>query len=157
MSLTLLINGHTHVLDDLDPSTPLLWVLRDHLGLLGTKYGCGQGICGTCTIHLAGNPMRSCVLPVIAAAGQPITTIEGLAPPDGPLTPLQKAWCDLDVAQCGYCQAGQLMSATALLAKNARPDEAEIDAAMEGNICRCGTYKRIRLAIQSAAGLATTP
>lgn len=151
MPLVLQINGQARSLpDDLDPSTPLLWVLRDHLGLLGTKYGCGQGLCGACTVHLNGAPMRACVLPVAAAAGQRVTTIEGLAQ-DGKLTALQQAWCDEDVAQCGYCQAGQIMSATALLAKNPRPSDADIDAACAGNLCRCGTYTRIRRAIHAAA------
>ncbi|MCU0793044.1 MAG: (2Fe-2S)-binding protein [Opitutaceae bacterium] len=151
MSLTLQINGHPHALPaDLDLTTPLLWVLRDHLGLLGTKYGCGQGVCGACTVHLNGAPMRSCVLPVAAVAGQAITTIEGLAQ-DGKLTALQQAWCDEDVAQCGYCQAGQIMTATALLASKPRPTDAEIDTACAGNLCRCGTYARIRRAIHAAA------
>jgi len=129
-------------------------VLRDHLGLVGTKYGCGQGLCGACTVHFNGAAMRSCVLPLAAAAGQKITTIEGLAA-DARLTPLQQAWCDEDVSQCGYCQAGQIMSATALLAKNPRPTDADIDGALAGNLCRCGTYQRIRRAVHAAA--ATLP
>jgi isoquinoline 1-oxidoreductase alpha subunit len=154
MSTTLTVNGRVHELADLDPATPLLWVLRDHLGLVGTKYGCGQGLCGACTVHFNGAAMRSCVLPVAAAAGQKITTIEGLAA-DARLTPLQQAWCDEDVSQCGYCQAGQIMSATALLAKNPRPTDADIDGALAGNLCRCGTYQRIRRAVHAAA--ATLP
>jgi len=150
MALKLTVNGHTHDLDGVDPLTPVLWVLRDHLGLVGTKYGCGQGLCGACTVHLDGQPVRSCVLPVSAVESRLLTTIEGLSPA-GSQTPLQKAWCDLDVAQCGYCQAGQLMSATALLARTPKPDDAEIDAAMTGNLCRCGTYKRIHSAIHAAA------
>ena len=154
MSTTLTVNGRVHELADLDPATPLLWVLRDHLGLVGTKYGCGQGLCGACTVHFNGAAMRSCVLPLAAAAGQKITTIEGLAA-DARLTPLQQAWCDEDVSQCGYCQAGQIMSATALLAKNPRPTDADIDGALAGNLCRCGTYPRIRRAVHAAA--ATLP
>jgi isoquinoline 1-oxidoreductase alpha subunit len=154
MSTTLTVNGRVHELADLDPATPLLWVLRDHLGLVGTKYGCGQGLCGACTVHFNGAAMRSCVLPLAAAAGQKITTIEGLAA-DARLTPLQQAWCDEDVSQCGYCQAGQIMSATALLAKNPRPTDADIDGALAGNLCRCGTYQRIRRAVH--AGAATLP
>jgi len=150
MSTTLTVNGRVHELADLDPATPLLWVLRDHLGLVGTKYGCGQGLCGACTVHFNGAAMRSCVLPLAAAAGQKITTIEGLAA-DARLTPLQQAWCDEDVSQCGYCQAGQIMSATALLAKNPRPTDADIDGALAGNLCRCGTYQRIRRAVHAAA------
>jgi isoquinoline 1-oxidoreductase subunit alpha len=154
MSTTLTVNGRVHELADLDPATPLLWVLRDHLGLVGTKYGCGQGLCGACTVHFNGAAMRSCVLPLAAAAGQKITTIEGLAA-DARLTPLQQAWCDEDVSQCGYCQAGQIMSATALLAENPRPTDADIDGALAGNLCRCGTYQRIRRAVHAAA--ATLP
>ena len=153
MPLSITVNGTAHPLpDDLDPSTPLLWVLRDTLGLLGTKYGCGQGLCGACTVHFNGQPMRSCVLPVAAAVAAPITTIEGLDPAGG--HPVQKAWCDLDVPQCGYCQAGQIMSAAALLATNPSTDDAAIDAAMAGNLCRCGTYTRIRAGIKQAASLA---
>ena len=150
MPLTLNVNGTDHPLpDDLDTSTPLLWVLRDTLGLLGTKYGCGQGLCGVCTVHFNGQPMRSCVLPVAAATGARITTIEGLDPAGA--HPVQKAWTELDVPQCGYCQAGQIMSAAALLANNPSPDDAAIDAAMAGNLCRCGTYTRIRAGIKQAA------
>jgi isoquinoline 1-oxidoreductase alpha subunit len=147
----LTVNGQTHQLDDIDPSTPLLWVLRDRLGLIGAKYGCGIAQCGACTVHLNGAPTRSCSVPVSAAANQQITTIEGLAKPDGTLHALQQAWIDHDVPQCGYCQAGQLMSAAALLKQKPKPTDADIDAAMAGNICRCGTYIRIRAAIHAAA------
>lgn len=143
------VNGKQHSLD-VDPSTPLLWVLRDHLNLVGTKYGCGMAQCGACTVHMDGSPIRSCSTPLSAAAGKAVTTIEGLAV-NGDLTPVQQAWIDLDVPQCGYCQAGQIMSAEALLAKNAMPSDADIDAAMSGNYCRCGTYTRIRAAIHTAA------
>ena len=150
MSTTqLTVNGKQHTLD-VDPSTPLLWVLRDHLNLVGTKYGCGMAQCGACTVHLEGTPVRSCSTPLSAANGKSVTTIEGLAV-NGDLTPVQQAWVDLDVPQCGYCQAGQIMSAEALLAKNAMPSDADIDAAMSGNYCRCGTYNRIRAAIHTAA------
>src|SRR5579872_3399457 len=156
--LQLQVNGQTRQLgDDVDPKTPLLWVLRDHLGLDGAKYGCGIGQCGACTIHLNGKAVRSCQTPVSAAASQKITTIEGLAT-DGQLTRLQQAWIDLDVAQCGYCQSGQLMSAAALLAAKPHPTDVDIDQAMSGNICRCGTYNRIKAAIHEAAGrLAANP
>jgi isoquinoline 1-oxidoreductase alpha subunit len=150
-SIRINVNGAERVVDGVDPSTPLLWVLRDDLGLVGTKYGCGMSLCGSCTVHLNGSPVRSCTMPAIAATGQSITTIEGLAPPDGPLHPLQEAWIEHDVPQCGYCQSGQIMSAAALLKQNARPSDADIDAAMAGNLCRCGTYQRIRAAIHSAA------
>lgn len=156
MAITLTVNSVTHTLDaSVDPSTPLLWVLRDHLGLVGTKYGCGQGLCGACTVHLGGQPVRSCVMPVVAAAALPITTIEGLAP-TGKLTALQQAWCDHDVSQCGYCQSGQIMSATALLARTPRPTDADIDSALAGNLCRCGTYTRIRRAVHAAADASAT-
>ncbi|MES1195826.1 MAG: (2Fe-2S)-binding protein [Steroidobacter sp.] len=149
---TLIINGENRTVNDVDSSTPLLWVLRDHLGLVGTKYGCGISQCGACTVHLNGAPVRSCSVPLAAVAGQSITTIEGLAGKSGKLHPLQQAWIDHDVPQCGYCQAGQLMSAAALLKQNARPTDADIDNAMSGNLCRCGTYLRIRAAIHTAAG-----
>lgn len=149
--MRLTINGTEHVLEGLDGSTPLLWVLRDHVGLVGTKYGCGIAQCGACTVHLNGTPVRSCTLPVSAAAGQRVTTIEGLASRTGELHALQKAWIEHDVAQCGYCQAGQIMSAAALLKSKPRPTDADIDAAMSGNLCRCGTYTRIRKAIHAAA------
>jgi isoquinoline 1-oxidoreductase alpha subunit len=133
-----------------DPQTPLLWVLRDELDLTGTKYGCGIAQCGACTVHVNGTAQRACVLPVAAAENQPIVTIEGLSV-DGD-HPLQTAWKDIQVPQCGFCQPGQIMQAAALLASNAGPTDAEIDTAMSGNICRCGTYPRIRAAIKSVAG-----
>jgi aerobic-type carbon monoxide dehydrogenase small subunit (CoxS/CutS family) len=136
---------------DVDPDMPLLWVLRDMLGLTGTKYGCGAALCGACTVHLAGEPVRACVTPVSAVGARKITTIEGLSA--GRSHPLQRAWIELDVPQCGYCQSGQIMSAAALLAHNPQPSDAEIDAAMAGNVCRCGTYQRIRAAIHRAAVL----
>ena len=136
---------------DVDPETPLLWVLRDTIGLTGTKYGCGMALCGACTVHLAGEPIRSCVTPVGAVGDQPVTTIEGLSTDRS--HPVQKAWIEIDVPQCGYCQSGQIMSAAALLAKNPRPTDADIDTAMSGNLCRCGTYPRIRAAIHRAAEL----
>jgi isoquinoline 1-oxidoreductase subunit alpha len=142
------INGKT-VQVDVDSDTPLLWVLRDNLGLLGTKYGCGIAQCGACTVHLNGNAVRSCSLPVSAVGGNKITTIEGISS-DGS-HPVQLAWDEADVAQCGYCQAGQIMSATALLNKKSKPTEEEIHNAMNGNICRCGTYHRIREAIVLAS------
>ncbi len=145
--IRLLVNGKTHELD-LAPDTPLLWALRDHLGLLGTKYGCGTGLCGSCTVHLGGEAVRACVVPVAAVGDTPVTTIEGLSA--DATHPLQVAWRDLDVPQCGYCQPGMLMSAAALLAANPQPSDADIDAAMT-NICRCGTYLRVRRAIKAAA------
>ncbi|MGE3476294.1 MAG: (2Fe-2S)-binding protein [Rhodospirillaceae bacterium] len=149
--ITLTVNGRAVEVDDSDPSTPLLWVLRDTLDLVGTKYGCGVGQCGACTVHINNVPMRSCSTPISAAAGQQITTIEGLAKDDGTLTAVQKAWIDLDVAQCGYCQAGQIMTATALLRKNPKPTDEQINTAMFGNLCRCGTYIRIKQAINAAS------
>jgi aerobic-type carbon monoxide dehydrogenase small subunit (CoxS/CutS family) len=137
---------------DASPETPLLWVLRDHLGLTGTKFGCGMALCGACTVHLEGAPIRSCVTPLSAAEGRRITTIEGLSNDRG--HPVQRAWLELDVPQCGYCQSGQIMSAVALLTSNPAPTDADIDAAMSGNICRCGTYPRIRKAIHRAVELA---
>lgn len=148
---TLNINGQTMDIGEIDPSTPLLWVLRDELGLVGTKYGCGIAQCGACTVHLDGAPVRSCQIPVGTLENQQITTIEGLAAADGTLNPVQQAWMEHDVPQCGYCQAGQIMSATALLRNNPNPSDAEIDAAMSGNICRCATYIRIKAAIKTAA------
>ena len=142
------INGKKQQLD-VDPATPLLWVLRDHLGLVGTKYGCGIAACGACTVHLDGSAVRSCVLPVSGAADKKITTIEGLSEHGD--HPVQKAWLEHDVPQCGYCQAGQIMSAAALLDKTPNPTDAEINAAMHANICRCGTYTRIKAAIKTAA------
>jgi len=149
--LELTINGKSYVLTDVDGSTPLLWVLRDTLGLVGTKYGCGIGACGACTVHFDGIPIRSCSFPVSAVDGEEIRTIEGLANEDGTLHAVQQAWIDTDVAQCGYCQAGQIMSATALLEENPNPSDSDIDDAMEGNYCRCGTYNRIKAAIHTAA------
>lgn len=134
------------------PETPMLWILRDQLDLVGTKFGCGIGSCGACTIHLDGAPARGCLTPISAVGTQKVTTIEGLAS-DGKLTALQQVWCELDVAQCGYCQAGQLMCATALLAEKPKPTDADIDAAMAGNLCRCATYMRIRAGIHRAADL----
>src|SRR5688500_13467984 len=143
MQIKLDVNGTRHELD-VDPSTPLLWVLRDHLGMTGTKFGCGIAMCGACTVHLNGSATRSCVVPAEAAAGARITTIEGLS------SPLQQAWLELNVPQCGYCQAGMLMAAAALLKDNPKPTDDDIDAAMI-NICRCGTYPRVRAAIHKAA------
>lgn len=144
------INGKEHTVEGVDETTPLLWVLRDHLQMTGTKYGCGVAQCGACTVHLNGAPVRSCSLPATAAQGQQITTIEGLANKDV-LHPLQAAWIEHDVPQCGYCQAGQIMSAAALLKRNPNPTDADIDTALAGNLCRCGTYLRIRKAVHSAA------
>jgi isoquinoline 1-oxidoreductase alpha subunit len=143
------VNGTEQSLEGIDPSTPLLWVLRDALGLVGTKYGCGIAQCGACTVHLNGQPIRACATPVSAVEGQTITTIEGLA--TDKLHPLQQAWIEHDVAQCGYCQSGQIMTAAALLKDKPQPTDADIDQAMSGNICRCGTYTRIRKAIHAAA------
>ena len=142
------INGEKHRLE-LDPNTPLLWVLRDHLNLPGTKYGCGVGQCGACTVHFNGSAIRSCLLPISSVADNEITTIEGLSK-DGD-HPVQKAWLKHDVPQCGYCQAGQIMSAAALLKNNPRPSDEEIENGMNGNICRCGTYTRIKAAIKTAS------
>jgi isoquinoline 1-oxidoreductase alpha subunit len=144
------VNGKTRKVDA-DPSTPLLWVLRDTLGMTGTKFGCGAQLCGACTVHLTGSPVRSCGTPLSAAIGQKITTIEGVSATSTGKK-VQAAWVALDVPQCGYCQSGQIMSATALLAAKPNPTDADIDAAMAGNICRCGTYTRIRAAIHKAAG-----
>ena len=144
------VNGKPQDLD-VPEDMPLLWILRDVLGMTGTKFGCGQGLCGACTIHIDGQPTRSCLTPASAAAGKQITTIEGIgATPAG--RRIQRAWLALDVPQCGYCQSGQIMSASALLAAKARPGDTDIDEAMAGNICRCGTYPRIRAAIKQAAG-----
>ena len=148
--ISLTINGKTQSVDA-EPDTPLLWVLRDTVGLTGTKFGCGMQLCGACTVHIDGQPARSCGTPVSAAQGKKITTIEAIgATPAG--KKIQAAWRELDVPQCGYCQSGQIMSATALLTTNPNPTDAQIDAAMDGNICRCGTYPRIRAAIHKAAG-----
>jgi len=146
--IRLTINGKTQQYDG-DPEMPLLWVLRDELNLKGTKFGCGMGLCGACTVHVNGEPTRSCVMSAADAAGKKITTIEGISP-DG-AHPVQVAWAALDVPQCGYCQAGQIMSACALLAKTPSPTDAQIDSAMDGNLCRCGTYGRIRAAIRKAS------
>ena len=148
--IAMTVNGKA-VRVDVDPDTPLLWVLRDTLELTGTKYGCGIALCGACTVHLDGEPVRSCTTPVSQAAGKRVLTIEGLSPDTS--HPVQRAWIAEAVPQCGYCQAGQIMSAVALLAKNRSPDDAEIEAAMAGNICRCGTYNRIRRAVHHAATL----
>jgi isoquinoline 1-oxidoreductase alpha subunit len=147
--ITLNVNGKSMQVDA-DPDTPLLWVLRDHLGMTGTKYGCGMALCGACTVHVNGQPARSCSTPVSAAAGKRITTIEGIGQTrEGRV--LQEAWVANDVSQCGYCQPGQIMSAAALLAKVKRPTDAEIESAMNGNVCRCGTYNRISLAVRQAS------
>ena len=146
---TLSVNGKSHSVD-VTPDTPLLWVLRDSIGLVGTKYGCGVGECGACTIHLDGKPMRACQTQISEVGRAAVTTIEGLDPAGK--HPLQQAWEELDVPQCGYCQAGQIMSAAALLRRNPRPTDADIDLAMSGNLCRCATYTRIREAIHRAAG-----
>jgi aerobic-type carbon monoxide dehydrogenase small subunit (CoxS/CutS family) len=147
---TITVNNQT-VNVDAEPDTPLLWVLRDHLGMTGTKFGCGMALCGACTVHIDGVATRSCVLPLGAVAGKSVTTIEGLSADRS--HPVQQAWLEIDVPQCGYCQSGQIMSAAALLKTNPKPSEADIDAAMSGNICRCGTYPRIRKAIRRAAEL----
>jgi isoquinoline 1-oxidoreductase alpha subunit len=151
-TLNLRVNGKDRAVEDVDPSTPLLWVLRDSLNLVGTKFGCGMAVCGACTVLVDGEPIRACSTPVAGLAGKNITTIEGLARSEKELHPLQQAWIDHDVPQCGYCQAGQLMSATALLTRTPKPTDEDIDAAMAGNLCRCGTYQRIRAAIHTAAG-----
>ena len=151
MAITLRINGTSHSVD-VEPETPLLWVIRDSIGLTGTKYGCGISQCGACTVHLDGQPVQSCVTPASAAVGKAITTIEGLAK-NGKLHAVQQAWVDVGVPQCGYCQSGQLMSAAALLDRRKNPTDGEIDSAMAGNICRCGTYQRIREGIRRASKL----
>jgi isoquinoline 1-oxidoreductase alpha subunit len=148
MAISFTLNGKSQSVD-VDPQTPLLWVLRDTLNMTGTKFGCGMALCGACTVHINGEASRSCVTPISAVAGKKITTIEGLSA-DGS-HPVQQAWVEIDVPQCGYCQCGQIMSAAALLAKKAKPSDAEIDDFMSGNICRCGTYQRIRKAIHRAA------
>ena len=150
MTIRLRINGVEREVEA-DEDMPLLWALRDLLGLTGTKYGCGQALCGACTVHLDGQVVRSCVTPLARAAGRSVTTIEGLSP-DGS-HPLQRAWVELGVPQCGYCQAGQIMTAAALLAKKPRPSDQEIDQSLAGNLCRCGTYVRIRAAVRRAAGI----
>ena len=148
--MKLVVNGQPHEVDA-PADMPLLWVLRDLVGLTGTKFGCGMSLCGACTVHVDGQPVRACVTPASAVAGKPITTIEGLSK-DG-THPVQRAWQELDVVQCGYCQSGQVMAAAALLAQNPAPADADIDAAMAGNLCRCGTYQRIRAAVHRAAEL----
>lgn len=152
MTIKLRVNGTERDIEA-DGDMPLLWALRDVLGLTGTKYGCGQALCGACTVHLDGQVVRSCVTPLERAAGKSVTTIEGLSA-DGS-HPLQRAWVELGVPQCGYCQAGQIMTAAALLAKKPRPSDQDIDQSMAGNLCRCGTYGRIRAAIKKAAGIAS--
>jgi isoquinoline 1-oxidoreductase subunit alpha len=149
------VNGKRHDLE-VHPDTPLLWVLREDLGLTGAKYGCGMALCGACTVHVDGQARRSCVAPVSSLQGKKIVTIEGLAPA-GKLHAVQRAWIDEDVVQCGYCQPGQIMAAAALLAERPQPTDADIDAALSGNICRCGTYQRIRAAVHRAAGAAEKP
>ena len=153
--LGLTINGKLHQVD-VSPETPLLWVLRDVLGMTGTKFGCGVALCGACTVHLDGSPRRACVLSVSAAVGHSVTTIEGIGRTDAGKR-VQKAWLDLEVVQCGYCQSGQIMAAAALLQKIPAPTDQDIDQGMSGNICRCGTYQRIREAIKRAANPASTP
>lgn len=148
MAITFTLNGASQTVD-VNPQTPLLWVLRDVVGLTGTKFGCGMALCGACTVHLNGNPIRSCSTPVSTIAGKTITTIEGLSADT--THPVQQAWIEGDVPQCGYCQSGQLMAAASLLAKKAKPTDADIDEALRGNICRCGTYNQIRQAIHRAA------
>ncbi len=150
MAISLTVNGTTHTVD-VDEATPLLWVLRDVLDLKGSKYGCGSGLCGACTVHINGVATRSCVTPVAGVGDSAVTTIEGIS--QNPIgQKVQEAWLEIDVAQCGYCQAGQIMSATALLEKTPKPTDADIDMHMSGNICRCATYNRIRTAIKAAAG-----
>jgi len=149
MSVTLEINGKSYTVDA-TPDTPLLWVIRDHIELTGTKFGCGIAMCGACTVHLDGQPIRSCSTPISSAQGGKITTIEGLAH-NAAAEAVQEAWTELNVPQCGYCQSGQIMSATALLSNNSSPDDTAIDQAMSGNVCRCATYPRIRQAIKNAA------
>lgn len=144
------VNGKKHRLDDVDPDMPLLWALRDVLGLTATKYGCGRALCGACTVHVDGRAKRSCVTPISAVQGKDVVTLEGLSETGD--HPLQRAWAEADVPQCGYCQPGQLMSAAALLERNPNPTDEEIDRSMAGNICRCGTYTRIRQAIRKASG-----
>ena len=154
MAIQFILNGKAQTVD-VNPNMPLLWVLRDTLGMTGTKFGCGMALCGACTVHIDGEATRSCITPISSVTGKKITTIEGLSPDRS--HPVQKAWIEIDVPQCGYCQSGQIMSAAALLASNAQPSDAEIDGAMKGNICRCGTYQRIRQAVHLAAKLQGAP
>lgn len=149
------VNNQNVVLD-VEPDTPLLWAVREQLNLTGTKFGCGLAQCGACTMHVDGQPIRTCITPVAAVAGKSITTIEGIAKPNGELHALQQAWIDQQVPQCGYCQSGQIMSALALLQKNAAPSDDDIEAAMSGNVCRCGMYGRIKKAIKQAATMTTS-
>jgi isoquinoline 1-oxidoreductase alpha subunit len=151
--ITINVNGNEHTLD-VDDDTPLLWAIRDVIGMTGSKFGCGMGLCGACTMHLNGEPIRSCITPVSAVVGKEITTIEVIAETEVGQR-IQQAWLALDVPQCGYCQSGQIMTATALLSKKQQPSESEIDNAMSGNICRCGTYPRIKKGIKMAAGIVT--
>ncbi|HVW84295.1 MAG TPA: (2Fe-2S)-binding protein [Bryobacteraceae bacterium] len=148
MAITFHLNGGSHSVD-VDPRMPLLWVLRDTLGMTGTKFGCGMALCGACTVHINGNAVRACVTPVSSVAGKSVTTIEGLSADT--THPVQQAWIEEDVPQCGYCQSGQIMAAASLLAKTSRPTDADIDEALKGNICRCGTYSQIRRAVHRAA------
>jgi len=154
MAVQFLVNGKSHTVD-VPPDMPLLWVLRDTLNMTGTKFGCGMALCGACTVHIEGTAARSCITPISAVAGKRVTTIEGLSADRS--HPVQRAWIEIDVPQCGYCQSGQIMSAAALLAKNPQPTDAQIDASMTGNICRCGTYQRIREAIHRAAKMQAAP
>jgi aerobic-type carbon monoxide dehydrogenase small subunit (CoxS/CutS family) len=151
MAVTFTLNGSKQTVD-VNPQMPLLWVLRDTLGLTGTKFGCGMALCGACTVHINGNPVRACVTQILSVAGKTVTTIEGLSTHTS--HPVQQAWIEEDVPQCGYCQSGQIMAAASLLAKTSRPTDADIDEALHGNICRCGTYSQIRRAIHRAAEIA---
>ena len=148
MAVTFTLNGKPQTVD-VSPQMPLLWVLRDSLGMTGTKFGCGMALCGACTVHINGQPIRSCVTPISSVSGKSVTTIEGLSPDNS--HPVQRAWLEVDVPQCGYCQSGQIMTAAGLLKKTAHPTDADIDEAMRGNICRCGTYQQIRRAVHVAA------
>ncbi|MFT6806097.1 MAG: isoquinoline 1-oxidoreductase alpha subunit [Glaciecola sp.] len=150
--IELKVNDQKQIVD-VEADTPLLWVIREQLNLIGTKFGCGMAQCGACTVHLNGQPIRSCVTPISAVAGQAITTIEGIADDSGKLSKVQQAWIDEQVPQCGYCQSGQIMSAVALLETNPNPSDSDIDAAMRGNVCRCGMYGRIKQAIKNAASV----
>jgi isoquinoline 1-oxidoreductase subunit alpha len=154
MSIQFTLNGKPQTVD-VNPGMPLLWVLRDTLGMTGTKFGCGISLCGACTVHIDGDATRSCITPISSVAGKKVTTIEGLSPDRS--HPVQRAWIEVDVPQCGYCQSGQIMTTAALLEKNAQPTDAEIDDALKGNICRCGTYQRIREAVHLAAKLQGAP